>query len=236
MTVGILEGAWPPFDIVQGDQLAGVSGDLLRALVGPNVVIETKRFPDMTQLFAAACAGQVDLLMSVARTPERERCLNFTVPYFHSFASAVVRRDDARYRNSADLARARIAVERGFARERLLREGFPRARIVSFASTHEALTAVLHGDADLYFGFTPVVHYELATAAYRGLRVAFEQGGKALDLRFAVSPRRPALRDQLNRALASMNPAEAAAIRARWLSGHFDAAPAPDTPGFALTP
>jgi two-component system sensor histidine kinase EvgS len=236
LTVGILDGGWPPFDIPQGGQLAGVSGDLLRALVGPNVVIETKRFAEVSKLIDAACAGQVDLLTSVARTPQRERCLSFTVPYFHSFASAVVRRDDARYENAADLATARIAIERGYARERLLRDGFPRARIVSFARTHEALSAVLHGDADVYFGFTPVVHYELATAAYRDLRVAFEQGGKALDLRFAVSPHQLALRDQLNRALASLNPAEAAAIRARWLSGHFNAAPAPEAPGFTLTP
>ncbi|WP_241495812.1 ATP-binding protein [Paraburkholderia monticola] len=235
LTVGILEGGWPPFDIPQDGRLAGVSGDLLRALVGQNVVIETKTYPDMAQLLEAACAGQVDLLTSLARTPKRERCLSFTVPYFHSFASAVVRRDDTRYVNAARLAGARIAIERGFARERLLRDGLPRARIVSFASTHEALNAVLHGDADLYFGFTPVVQYELATEAYRGLRVAFEQGGKALDLRFAVSPRQTALRDQLNRALASLNPGETAAIRARWLSGNFHAAPAPDTRGFTLT-
>ncbi|HEX3379490.1 MAG TPA: transporter substrate-binding domain-containing protein [Paraburkholderia sp.] len=236
LTVGILEGGWPPFDIPQDGRLAGVSGDLLRALVGPNVVIETKTYPDMAKLVDAACAGRVDLLMSMARTPERERCLSFTAPYFHSFASAVVRREDTRYANPADLAGAHIAIERGFARERLLRDGFPRTRIVSFASTHEALSAVLHGDADLYVGFTPVVQYELATEAYRGLRVAFEQGGKALDLRFAVSPGRIALRDQLNRALVSMNPAEAAAIRARWLSSNFHAAPAPDAPGFTLTP
>ncbi|MGF6634752.1 two-component system sensor histidine kinase EvgS [Paraburkholderia sp. MM6662-R1] len=236
LTIGILEGGWAPFDIPLGGRLAGVSGDLLRALVGPNVVIETKSFPDMARLVAAACAGEVDLLTSIARTPERERCLSFTAPYFHSFASAVVRRDDARHVNLTDLAGARIAIERGFARERLLRAGFPRASIVSFASTHEALNALLHGDADVYFGFTPVVQYELATDAYRKLRVAFEQGGKALDLRFAVSPSQPALRDQLNRALVSMNPAEAAAIRARWLSGNFNAAPAPHAPRFTLTP
>ncbi|MGF6264590.1 two-component system sensor histidine kinase EvgS [Paraburkholderia youngii] len=236
LTVGILEGGWPPFDIPRGGQLAGVSGDLLRALVGPNVVIETKSFPDMAKLVAAACAGEVDLLTSIARTPQRERCLGFTAPYFHSFASAVVRRDDARYMKPTDLAGARIAIERGFARERLLRAGFPRAKIVSFSSTHEALNAVLHGDADAYFGFTPVVQYELATDAYRNLRVAFEQGGKALDLRFAVSPRQLALRDQLNRALVSMNPAEAAAIRALWLSGNFNAEPATGAARFALTP
>ncbi|MCC8404200.1 transporter substrate-binding domain-containing protein [Paraburkholderia sp. MMS20-SJTN17] len=236
LTVGMLEGGWPPFEIQQDGRPAGVSGDLLRALVGPHVIIETKTYADMAKLIEAACSGQVDLLMSMARTPQRERCLNFTAPYFRGFASAVVRRDENRYANSADLAGARIAIERGFARERLLRDGFPHARIVSFASTQEALTAVLHGDADLYIGFAPVVQYELATEAYRGLRVAFEPVGKALDLRFAVAPRQTALRDQLNRALVSLNPAEAAEIRERWLSGNFNTVPAPDASGFTLTP
>lgn len=235
LTVGVLAEGWPPFDIEQGGRLTGVSGDLLRALVGPNVVIEAKTFPDMAQLLAAACAGDVDLLISVARTPERERCLSFTAPYFRAFASAVVRRDDDRYTNLAGLAGARIAIEHGFARERLLREGFPHAALVPFTTTREALAAVLRGDADLYIGFTPVVQFELATDEFRGLRVAFEQGGKALDLRFGVPLDRIALRDRLNHAIASMNPAEAAAIRARWLSGNFGAAPEPAEPGFTLT-
>ncbi|WP_244195970.1 ATP-binding protein [Paraburkholderia susongensis] len=236
LTVGVLAEGWPPFDVLQGERLTGVSGDLLRALVGPNVVIEARTFPDMAQLLAAACAGNVDLVMSVARTPERERCLSFTAPYFRSFASAVVRRDDDRHTSPAGLFGARIAIERGFARERSLREGFPRAAIIPFATTREALAAVLHGDADIYFGFTPVVQFELATGEFRGLRVAFEQGGKALDLRFGLPLDRIALRDHLNRALASMNPVEAAAIRARWLSGNFSAAPASAAPGFTLTP
>jgi PAS domain S-box-containing protein len=236
LTVGMLADGWPPFDVVRDGRVAGVSGDLLRALVGPDVVIEAKTFPDMTQLLAAVCAGHVDVLMSIARTPERERCVSFTAPYFRAFASAVVRRDEHRYANLASLATARIAIERGFARERLLRDGFPRARIVTFATTREALAAVQHGDADAYLGFTPVVHVELASEAFRGLRVAFEPGGKAFDLRFGVPLKRIGLRDQLNRALASLNPAEAAAIRARWLSGKFDAAAAPAASGLTLTP
>ncbi|HEY2024306.1 MAG TPA: transporter substrate-binding domain-containing protein, partial [Paraburkholderia sp.] len=234
----MLADGWPPFDVVRDGPVAavsGMSGDLLRALVGPDVVIEAKTFPDMKQLLAAACAGHVDLLMSIARTPARERCISFTAPYFRAFASAVVRRDDHRYTNLAGLATARIAIERGFARERLLRDGFPRAGIVTFATTREALAAVLHGDADAYIGFAPVVHVELASEAFRGLRVAFEHGGKALDLRFGVPLDRTELRDQLNRALTSLKPAEAAAIRARWLSGKFGAAAMPAASGLTLT-
>ncbi|WP_174641860.1 ATP-binding protein [Paraburkholderia ribeironis] len=235
LTVGVLVGGWPPFDVLQDGRLTGVSGDYLRALVGPSVVIEARTFADMPHLLAAACTGDVDVLTSLARTPEREHCVNFTAPYFHSSTSVVARRDGVRYASRADLTGARIAIERGFALERPIRESLPRAEINAFASTRAALSAVVRGEADAYLGFTPTVRYELATEEFRGLHVAFEEAGKTADLRFGVPRNGHALRDQLDRALASMNPAESAAIRVRWLSGNFNAEPAAARP-LELTP
>jgi PAS domain S-box-containing protein len=234
LTVGILADGWMPFDGLEDGQLTGLSVDYLRALVGPNVAIESKTFPDMPHLLAAACAGNVDLVMSFARTTERERCLSFTAPYFRASASVVVRRDGDVF-TSAQLAGARLAVEKGFALERSLRERFPRAVIETFASTHAALEAVARGDADAYFGFTPVVQYVLAADEFRSLRVAFEENGRTADLRFAVPRDRAVLRDHLDHALASMNPADDMAIRVRWLSGSFDAQAAPAARRFVLT-
>ncbi|MFL9893551.1 transporter substrate-binding domain-containing protein [Paraburkholderia sp. RL17-381-BIF-C] len=236
LTIGVLAGGWLPLDALQGGRLTGMSVDYLRALVGPNVVIEAKAFPDVPQLLAAACAGEVDLLTSVARTPERERCLSFTAPYFRSSSSAVVRRDGDSYASPAQIAGARIAIEKGFALERVARERFPHAQISVFATTHAALSAVVRGDADVYLGFTPAVQYALATEEFRGLHVAFEESSRTANLRFAVPRSRATLRDQLDEALASLNPADDAAIRVRWLSGNFDAKPVPVAPRLVLTP
>jgi two-component system, NarL family, sensor histidine kinase EvgS len=236
LSVGVLANGWWPFDGLQDGQLTGLSADYLRALAGPNVVIEPKAFPDMPQLLAAACAGKVDLVMSLARTPERERCLSFTAPYFRASASVAVRRDGDVYTSATQLAGARLAVEKGFALERSLRERFPRAQLKTFVSTRAALQAVARGDADAYLGFTPAVQYALSTEEFRGLQVAFEERGKIADLRFAVPRNRVALRDQLDRALASMNPADDTGIRARWLSGSFDAQAASAGRRLVLTP
>lgn len=235
LTIGVLANGWLPLDGLQDGQPTGLSADYLRALVGSNVVIESKVFPDMPQLLAAACAGNVDLVMSLARTPERERCFSFSAPYFRASASVVVRRDGNVYTSAAQLAGARLAVEKGFALERSLRERFPRAQLATFASTHAALQAVAQGDADAYLGFTPVVQYALATGEFRGLQVAFEEGGRIADLRFAVPRSRVALRDQIDRALASMSPADDTAIRARWLSSSFDAQAVSTARRLALT-
>ncbi|MFM0335246.1 ATP-binding protein [Paraburkholderia fungorum] len=236
LTVGVLASGWMPFEALEDGQLTGLSADYLRSLVGPSVIIEAKAFPDMPQLLAAACAGNVDLVMSLARTSERERCLSFTAPYFRASTSVAVRRDDNVSTGAAQLANARLATEKGFALERSLRERFPRAQVESFASTHAALQAVAKGDADAYLGFSPAVQYELATTEFRGLRVAFEERNRIAELRFAVPRSHTALRDQLDRALASINPADDMAIRTRWLSGSFDVHAASASRRLVLTP
>ncbi|WP_433694723.1 ATP-binding protein [Paraburkholderia phenoliruptrix] len=235
ITVGVLADNWLPFDSLQDGRLSGMSVDYLRALVGPGVAIEPKAYPDMPQLIAAACAGEVDLVMSLARTPERERCISFTAPYFRASTSAVVRRDSDMYEGPARIAAASIAIEKGFALERSLRERFPHAQISAFTSTHAALAAVAHGDADVYLGFTPAVQYALATEEFRNLRVAFEETTKSAELRFGVPRSRVALRDNLDRALASMNQADETAIRVHWLSGNFGVKPELATSRLELT-
>ena len=202
-----------------------MSADYLRVLVGPAVVIEPATFPDMPQLLAAVASGKVDLLMSVARTPEREHSLSFTSPYFRASTSVVVKADDNTVKGPEQLANARLAIEKGFALERVLRERFPRAQIVSFTDTSSALRAVAQDDADAYLGFTPSVQYALSNEAFGGLRVAFEDSARPSELRFAVSRDRAALRDQLDRALAMMYPLDETAIRARWLGESFGSPP-----------
>ncbi|CAH2790060.1 MAG: Aquaporin Z [uncultured Paraburkholderia sp.] len=227
LTVGVLANGWPPFDSLQGERVTGMSADYLHALVGPNVDIQTKVFADMPHLLAAACAGHVDLLMSVACTPERERCVNFTVPYFRASVSVVVRDDSHEFESPTQLASAHIAVEKSFALECSMRERFPRARIITYRTTHEALSAVVHGDADAYLGFTPTVRYALSSEPLQTLRIAVEQSWRTSELRFAMPRNLVALRDQLNLALSSLNPAEEVAIRARWLTDNFEKTSAP---------
>jgi two-component system sensor histidine kinase EvgS len=236
LVVGTLAGGWGPFEEVADGRLSGLSADYLRALVGPGVVIEPVTYPDMPRLLAAVAAGKVDLLMSIARTPEREHSLSFTAPYFRASTSVVVKADGNAVKDPAQLANARLAIEKGFALERVLRERFPHAQIASFADTGTALQAVAQGDADAYLGFTPSVQYALSNEAFRGLRIAFEDSGRPSELRFAVSRDHGALRDQLDRALAALYPSDETAIRARWLGTTFDSPSIYPAKRLVLTP
>nr|WP_246173983.1 transporter substrate-binding domain-containing protein [Paraburkholderia hayleyella] len=237
LSVGVLTQGWAPFDGVRNGRLTGMSVDYLQALVGHDVALNPKTYPDMTRLLAAVCAGEVDLVMSVARTPEREHCLSFTAPYFRASTSVVV--DGSRsgaLPGHAQLENARFAIERDFALERFLRERYPRARIETYVDTEAALNAVMSGKADAYMGFTPSARYYLADLQFSRLRVAFEERGRVDELRFALPRSGAALRDQLDRALATMPPTEGAMIRSRWLGSDFDTRSVSTVKRLALSP
>ncbi|MEX3965515.1 transporter substrate-binding domain-containing protein [Paraburkholderia sp. EG286B] len=234
LVVGVVEGGRPPLEVLDGATLTGFSADYLRLLAGAGVMLEPRVFADMPALLAAACAGDIDIVMSVARTPLRERCLAFTVPYLSGTTAFVTRAGNtALATQPARLARATFAVERGDALESVLRERFAQAHFETFASTQAALRAIAQGQADVYAGFSPVARYQLTLEAFGDLRVAFEERERVRELRYAVPVSRPDLRDRLDLLLADVRPAAAAAERARWFQGD---APGQASPaGFSLS-
>jgi PAS domain S-box-containing protein len=228
LVVGVIAGGWPPLDVFDGATLTGFSADYLRLLTGSGVTLQPRVFPDMPALLVAACAGEIDVVMSIARTPSRARCLAFTVPYLNGSTAFVTRAgNESLAMQPARLARAKFVVERGFALESALRERYPQAQIETSASTGAALRAVAEGSADVYAGFAPVARYQLSLDAFRGLRIAFEQRDRLHELRFAVPVSKLALRERLDLLLAGVRPATVAALRGRWLdyAVHRDASP-----------
>ncbi|WP_254699790.1 ATP-binding protein [Trinickia violacea] len=223
LTVGMLVGGWAPFDDWVDGKPAGLSIDYLHLTLPDHVALDVKMFPDMAALLKAACEGQVDIVPSVARTPERERCLTFSAPYFRGATAVVTRTSDNAFLASARMGNARIAVEKGFSLERQLIDRYPRAQIVARPDTSAALRAVADGSADAYFGFAPAVRYALAAGNFGNLHIAVEEANRVNELRFAMPRTRAALRNQIDAALARLRPVDEDAIRARWIGSRIDA-------------
>ena len=82
LLVGVERTGWPPFDMVENGRYQGISADYLR-LLGERlgVQIDAVYFDNWEQAQAALREGKIDILPSVARTPERERWMRFSDPY-----------------------------------------------------------------------------------------------------------------------------------------------------------
>src|SRR5690606_8131666 len=75
LRVGLYRSGWPPFDIVgPAGEYRGLSADYLRALATDlGLQVEPVLFDDWAAAQRALRQKEVDVLPSVARTPERER-------------------------------------------------------------------------------------------------------------------------------------------------------------------
>jgi ABC-type amino acid transport substrate-binding protein len=114
--------------------------------------LKVVRFDNFSQAVSAAAAGQVDVLSSVARTPEREKVLKFTRSYLTLPVVYIGRRGLTDFTETADFGGLRIAVERGYPVHEWLLQEHPHAHMLVVGSTLEALRAVAEGRADFYRG------------------------------------------------------------------------------------
>ena len=217
LLVGVERTGWPPFDMVENGRYQGISADYLR-LLGERlgVQIDAVYFDNWEQAQAALREGKIDILPSVARTPERERWMRFSDPYLIS-SSLIFSRPEVQIQRVTDLAGKRVAIERGYVLQQLLRDEVPEALLIEVLNTEEALRAVSSGRADAYLGDMIVASYLIRRHNLTNLELLGESGLSSSEIRFGVRRDLPQLVELLDRALASLSVEERETIRVRWL-------------------
>ncbi|MEK1938971.1 MAG: response regulator [Pseudomonas sp.] len=216
--VGVQKGGWEPFDVFgEQGQHSGISGDYL-ALLGQRLGIrfETVQLQDWNAVLAALKAGDIDVLSSVAKTDERQARMAFTDAYLTS-NSLIFTRHELPIRSTDDLRGRRVAMERGYVTEDLLRAAVPQAQIVEVDDTEDALRAVSSGGADAYIGNMIVASYLVRKLSLANIELRGESGLLRSELHFAVRRDWPQLVEVLDKGLASLEREEREQILDRWL-------------------
>lgn len=222
LVVATVARGWAPYESLSGGQPEGLSPDYLRAIAKRlGVTLETRVYDDWPVLIDAACRGEVDVVMSMAITASRTRCLSFTRPY-QSVRSALVGRRDAAPRLLAAPSNLRIAVETGHALDESLPDLYPDARIVHVPDLEGALAALDAGRADAYIGNPYVVGLALQRTPHPSLGILGPARLPPITLHFGTPHDRAPLASAIDRALAALPQAERAAIDQRWLDARLD--------------
>jgi polar amino acid transport system substrate-binding protein len=203
LVVGMDE-AFPPHQFLdENGEPAGFDVELLRALA-EDQQIEVRFQPGpWHEIRAALERAEIDLAMSVVRTPEREPLLDFSIPVTLAPYVAFVR-EGLRVRSLADLDGRRVAVERASLWDDQLRSEHPRAQRVPVDQPVEALRAVAEGRADAAILLQTQGLYFVRELGLEDVRSA----GAALDrrsYRFAVPEGREDLLALLNDGLHQLH-------------------------------
>jgi len=216
--VGLFRAGWPPFEVIdEFDQFHGISADYLQLVAERlGVKVQPVLYNTWEEVLAAVKAGEVDLLPSMASTPERESFLTFSKPYL-STSSLIFARRDSTIRVLDDLSGRRIAVEQGYAVHELLAKAVPGIDFVITEDSSSALKAVSTGRADAYVGNLITSSYLIEQLALSNLEVRGDSGLGNSQVRFGVRKELAPLVPLLDRALSDVSRSEEESIQARWL-------------------
>ncbi len=144
----------PPFGFMDaGRALQGYEIDIAHRLAeeilgNPKAVAFTQ--VNSSTRVATLNARQVDfVLATMTITPDREKVVDFSSPYYKA-AQAVMVRHDSPIRTLDDLADKRIIYVIGTTGEANLKERYPKAKLLGFKASTEAFSAFYAGRADAF--------------------------------------------------------------------------------------
>ncbi|MFM8899740.1 MAG: transporter substrate-binding domain-containing protein [Burkholderiales bacterium] len=142
----------PPYETVSASgEIAGFQADLLSHLAKTlGLRLRPVVLPDWPSVLQAVKDGQADMVLTLSVSPERMKFLEFTLGTVPVPAAVFARQHGNA--KLPDITQARIALEREYYSNDLVRRLYPQARIVPTLTTLEALRAVSEGQADYYVG------------------------------------------------------------------------------------
>jgi len=214
--------ALPPVAWVEEEagrpEFKGLAADYARLLAERlGVRLEPRLDLSLDSALERAAAGEVDFFPALAKTPERSGFLVFTPPYL-VFPQVIVTRSDAAFvAGPDDLAGKTVAAAPGQMDISWLAREHPEIRLLDVPTVPESLQAVATGQADAAIINVAMTGYWIPRLGLTNLKVAAPAGGPDIALRLGVRTELAPLAGILEKALASLTPAEREAVRRRWL-------------------
>ncbi len=202
------EPTFAPFEFMDTKtrDYTGYDIDLIKAVAkkaGYKVQIQNMGFD---ALIPALKTGTVDVVIAgMSITPEREKQVDFSAPYYKSGLSYLIRKDEAgKIKSFKNLEGKRIAVQIGNTGAEYAKN-IKGTNVVAFNTTNDAFMDLASTNSDAVILDRPVLAYFLKTkpAAAKKMQLSTEIAD-AEDYGFAVNKGNTKLLNALNKALEEM--------------------------------
>lgn len=180
------------------------------------------RLRDWAEVLKKARQREIDVLAAVTRTPERSEFLLFTKPYLELPAVIITRDSFKGPLNLRNLAGRKISVKAGYGARYYVVTNYPQVEVDVVPDIHTGLRKVSFGTRDALLENLLTASYYMEKEVITNLRIAGE-AEYVYRMAFGVRSDWPMLQGILNKALASVSPAEREVIYQRWvpLSSRF---------------
>ena len=215
------ESDWAPFEFVSSSgEMRGFTSEVVQ-LIERRLGIKFEVVSQYTwaETLEKARNREVDLIGGIVKTPKRQQYLNFTSDYFKPPIAIYTEKNTAGIASLKDLKGKTVAIENQFSLHERLAADYPGIKLLSVATTLEALTAVSHGKADAYIGNQGSANWIASENGLTNLKIALVNQSELnrKGHRFAVRKDWPVFQGVVNKALASISELEMSSMRHKWM-------------------
>ncbi|WP_169400716.1 transporter substrate-binding domain-containing protein [Desulfobacter curvatus] len=223
------ETDYPPFDFAVGDKPAGYTIDLLNILAEKiGLHIEYVNGYTWKQLENKFKKNELDLLHTLAKTPEREKFGLYSEPYMRLKSNFAIRINSPDIHDIKQLYGKTVAVGKGWHTEEYLSKHHPEVRLLAVNGMREMLDAVSRGAADATVASGLVIRYHLKKMGLNDLKISgwFKEldRGKSGKYHFMAHHNAPELISMLNKAFANLTPGDIEPLENKWFGSFKETA------------
>jgi len=209
---------FPPFEFFdeRGDYV-GIAAEYLQRLEARlPVTFEIVRLGDWTEVMDQARAREIDMFGAAVETPQRQEYMAFTSAHISMPGVIIATTDTSNQMSLSQLHGKRVAVVSGYAWHDLLTAQHPEIVLITAPDIASALRMTSFGIVEAMVGDQATSSYYIGREGLTNLRVAGHPADR-YDLALAVRSDWPELVGILEKALATISPAERSAIIDKWI-------------------
>jgi polar amino acid transport system substrate-binding protein len=212
---------WPPFNYNVNGKATGYSIDymnLLASKVGLNV--EYISGPNWNDFLDLIKDNKLDVMLNIAKTPDREKYLNFTTPYLKAVDSVFIRKEVNNLKSLEDFKGKTLAVIEGFYEEELFRKYYPEIRLLLVKDSLEGLKKLAFKESDGFIDSFAVANYFIENNFIINLKPAFEIKDQRFNLSMGLATNKDnkLLQEILEKAKKEITIDEEFELKRKWIN------------------
>jgi len=214
------ETNWPPFNFFANDRPQGFSIDFMN-IVAKKTGLEIRYItgPTWDEFLSMMKSGDLDVMLNIVKTPEREKYLLYTLP-FAANPNSILSRKEKPIDKLEDLFGKTVSVPKGFFHEEIIRRDYPQIKVLAVKDMLEAMKAVTYKKADAAVVELAVFDYLIGEHFMTDLVVSGELkfgDSNLTHLNMATQLGQEPLVSILNKGIRAVTPEERSHLTKRWI-------------------